>query len=369
MYHKKQPIFQVIGHVKNSSELNNKLKTSSTKNESDEKSSKKNEESTYENIDNLIQLINKNNPKFLEQLELLDFIKSGSSGKFYKARYKKKNIEIGCKFYINKKKESQNREITFLKNLKHKKVITLFSYFKINEEVSVSIEELAKLGDLYDFQIKMMKRRYYSETLLCYISYQILEALIYIHNNKVVHLDIKPGNIVIDTELNIKLTDFSVSASYKEYDDNILIKYPFTGTGKFISPEILGKKGIYAKDSNKLDIYSLGIMLFQLAYNIYPYELETVDHSNYKEILNILNKQKELIFPDEIIFSNMFKDFLKSILEIDINKRSSIYDAINHPWIQGGKIIINEKEKINFVDRFLIELMTDGIDEFNEYIK
>ena len=186
---------------------------------------------------------------------------------------------------------------------------------------------------------------------------------------RIVHSDIKQGNILIDSNINVKLTDFSVSSSYTEFKDDQKIIYPFAGTGKYISPEILGKYEIYAKDSNKIDIYSLGIMLYYFTYGTYPYDLKKIKSNDYTGILNTLLNQKELIFPEKRKISSIYKDFLRGILEIDINKRFSVSEALSHPWIKGGKIIMDEKEKINCADKFLIELVTDGIFQFNEYIK
>ena len=106
-----------------------------------------------------------------------------------------------------------------------------------------------------------------------------------------------------------------------------------------------------------------------MAYGTYPYNLKEVSSSDYDKILKTLKEQKELIFPEKRKISPMFKDFLKGILQIDINKRYNVYESFRHPWIKGGKIIMDEKEKISCGDRFMVELVTDSIIEFNQYIK
>ena len=191
----------------------------------------------------LIKFIQKNNSKILEDFEVLDYINSGSGGIFYKGKYKKVyNQEIGMKFYLNRKNEHKKEEINFLKKLKNKNVIALYAYLKINDNNTCAILELAKYGELENFQNKILHKRRLSETLLCYISKQLLDALKYIHNSKVLYSDIKQNNILIDSILNVKLTDFSVSSSYENIDINSELNFPFAGTGRFIAPEILEKK-------------------------------------------------------------------------------------------------------------------------------
>ena len=99
-----------------------------------------------------------------------------------------------------------------------------------------SILELAKHGNIEYFQKEFLKRNVLSEIIICYFTKQILEALQYIHNCKIIHMDIKHGNILVNSNLNIKLTDFSDSFSYSAYHPEDLVKLPFVGTSKYRSP-------------------------------------------------------------------------------------------------------------------------------------
>ena len=80
--------------------------------------------------------------------------------------------------------------------------------------------EFAKFGDLYQFQKILNQKRYFSETLLAFITKQILDGLYYLHQSEIIHMDIKPQNILIDEKLNIKISDFSISFSYKNFSKN-----------------------------------------------------------------------------------------------------------------------------------------------------
>ena len=326
----------------------------------------------YEEKKNIINLINENDPQFLENFEILDYVNSGSVGTFYQGCLKKnKKQKIGLKFFLNRKhkeEEFENEEIKYLRKLNHKNIIKLIGYLKINDMNTCAILELAKYGDFDNFKHKILKQKYLSETFLCYFSFQLLQSLNYIHKNKILHCDIKESNILIDGNLNIKLTDFSVSSSYSKYKSDEKIIYPFVGTGKYMSPEILSREKILVKDTNKIDIYSLGVVLYYLVYNCYPYNLKTVKNDEYEGKLK-KSKNNELNFSNDRKISRIFENFLRGILEIDINKRFDIKTAMNHPFIKGGLILMDEKEKVNCLEKFLVELVSDNVMEFNEYVK
>ena len=190
----------------------------------------------------------------------------------------------------------------------------------------------------------------------------------YIHQSKIIHLDIKQGNILVDSNLNIKLTDFSVSCSYSEYHDEDLVKFPFVGTSKYMSPEIIKRSNIKIKEGCKIDIYSLGVTLYNLAFGCYLYNLDKV---RGKDCGNILKKIKEekLEFPNNRKASNLFKDFLNGILEKDYTKRFTIEKALGHPWVKGADIIMDEKEQSFCYENFLINIITDNVQKFNDYLK
>lgn len=227
--------------------------------------------------------------------------------------------------------------------------------------------ELGSNGDLVNFQKKLLKRKVLSETIICYFAKQILEALEYLHKCKIIHMDIKPTNILVDSNLNVKLTDFSVSCSYNLFHPEDLVKFPFVGTSKYISPEILNRTKMKIKESVKIDLYSLGITLYELAFDSFPYKLNEVGNKDYDNILKNIQNEK-LEFPKERKVSNIFKDFLRGLLEKDFTKRLNIKMALNHAWIKGADIINNEKENLLCHESFLINLVTDNIYKYNNYI-
>ena len=339
----------------------------------------------YSDKNNFMSFLKNNNSAFFELFDLHEYLNSGSAGSVYRGIYKGQiKRQVAIKFLINnkrkekeKEKEKENnkkekpktiQEITISKKLHNKNLIEIYAFFK-NENINYSVLEYAKYGDLDNFLKKLLKRTVLSETSLNYFGKQILDGLKYIHRNKVIHLDVKPGNILIDSNLNCKITDFSISCPYSNFNPEDTVKFPLVGTGKFISPEILAQSHMKIKEAEKIDIYSFGVTLYFLFYGQYPYNLKDIKGKNYDEILNRIKTEK-LTFPKDRKISQLFEDFLEKILEKDYTKRLTINEALNHPWIkEGSQIIFDEKENIDCQENFLIKLITDNIKGFNDFVR
>ena len=311
----------------------------------------------YSNRDKFLSFINSKNPAFFENFDLLEYLNSGSSGCVYSGKFKGKNKKsVAIKFFIskkhkykeNKKTDNNIHEINLSRKLHHKNVTEMFGYYQ-SPEINYSILEYGKYGDIEFFLRKLLKKHFLSETILNFFSFQILQSLQYIHKCKIVHMDIKPGNILINSNLEAKITDFSISCSYAKFQQNDIVKFPCVGTG------------------NKVDLYSFGVTLYYLFYADFPYKLREIECKDYKELFNNIKKE-ELIFPEKRKISNYLKDFLTKILERDLSKRININQALNHPWIQGAKIISDEKENTSCQESFMIRLITDNIPKFNDFV-
>ena len=326
--------------------------------------------------------------KFNENFELLNYISSGSSGVVYEGRYRKNPKKHVClKFLLNKseeeKREKKNKnininvnnnnicstikEINIQNKLKDKNITEYYDYCDLKDYGCI-IMEFAKFGDLEYFQKKLIQKNHLSETLLAYITRQILKGLYYIHQSKIIHMDIKQQNILIDENFNIKITDFSVSFSYEKYKENDKINLPLSGTSLFMSPEVLLKAQIDYEDCSKIDMFSLGVVLYNLAFEKFPYDLDYTYERNFGLILDKIQKQN-LKIPEIKNFSYLFKKFLRNLLEKNIKNRMSVYEALEDPWIKAADLLIKEKEKINDIGKFLIYMITDNVRSFNEYLK
>ena len=303
-----------------------------------------------------------------ENFELLDHIGSGKDTFVFKSIAKKTKKIIAMKIISIKDNKKNTNEINIHTKLKNKNIIEFLANFEIKKnELDCLIIDYCKFGNLIDFQNNILKKNYLSETMLCFFCYQILNGLNYLHRNKIAHLDLKPQNIVIDEYLTIKIIDFSISINYSKIKSK-KIKLPRMGTSFFMSPEILNSDIINVKDLNKVDLYSLGVILYSLAFGYFPFELDKDDIKDYKRIYEKIKKELKIDNEDNY-YSPYFIDFIQKLLENDINKRIDIGQALDHYWIKGAQILLNEKENIFNASKFLSYLIADHIKNFDDYIK
>ena len=337
------------------------------------------EEGNFKTKEELKVFMEQNYPQFFENFELSEYIASGSSGNVFKGIYKQNKKQVAIKVLknrYNKEKKDKEKILSRIKQemdisskLHNINIMETYAYINKNENCNFCVLEYGKNGDLENFMRHLLKRMIISETAVNYFGKQILEGLEYLHKRcKIVHMDIKPGNILIDAGLSAKIADFSVSCSYAHFEPENLVKFPFVGTGKFMPPEIIEKANMKIKESEKIDIYSLGVTLYCLFYGMYPYKLHEVKGKDYDKILDKIKNEK-LEFPEGRKISSLFKDFLIKTLEKDHSKRINLREALNHPWIKASKAIFDEKENLGCLENFLIKLITDGIANFNELIK
>lgn len=285
-------------------------------------------------------------------LEILDSIDAGSNSMTFKSR-SNGNVKI-AKLNITKK---------ISEKIRNQYILDPYAYFGSDENEN-------NKGTLTEFKKNMLKKDYVSESCLCFIVYQILNGLKYIHERKIAHLDLKPENIVVGDYLTVKLIDFSISLDYSKTGAK-KIKLPFVGTCFYRAPEILSQKTIDVKDLNKVDLYSLGVIIFNLAFDSYPYGLTDEDieeNQEYSKILKKIENGNLKIDNEDNDFSSYFIDFLKSLLEKDISKRININKALDHYWIKGAKILKDETENLFNSEKFIEDLINNSFISFNHYM-
>lgn len=329
----------------------------------------------FEKIEIMNEFLGKNTPKFDENFELIEYVNSGSTGIVYKGKSKSENNpqSYSFKFFIPKNPNKKNaisryHEIINQKKLHHKNIVQILAFYKINSTDFFSVSEFGKYGDLDKLLDIFLKKKYLSETFVNYIAKQILEGLNYMHRKQFIHMDVKKANIVINSNFDAQLIDFSSTFSLKAYQPEDIIIFPMIGTGRYMPPELLNKTKMEAKYGGKIDMYSLGVTLYHLCFGFYPYGLNNVKGDDCAKMAEQLNNAN-LEFPKGFDVSCKLKNFLRKLLEKDYRKRFSVKEALNDPWIKGWELINEEKENIVNLENFIIKLISDSIPKFNEYLK
>jgi calcium-dependent protein kinase len=156
-------------------------------------------------------------------------------------------------------------EIEILRDLDHPNVIKVFEYFQDNDRLYI-VSEYVKGGELLHEmnRRKNKKLQHFTEEEAAFMIKQILITINYLHNRKIVHRDIKPDNILIesmptekepDLPWQIKVIDFGTAMRFKPGSK---IKQTF-GTSYYIAPEVLD--GAY---NEKCDLWSTGVILYMM---------------------------------------------------------------------------------------------------------
>jgi len=204
-----------------------------------------------------------------------------------------------------------NKEMEILSVCNNDFIIKFFGIYEM-DNILYNIIEYNEGVDLYD---KFIDNNNINEFILKDISYQIGLGLQYLKQMGIIHRDIKPENIIIDYHGNIKIIDFDLALFYNE--ENPI--YP-AGTLDYIAPELLEKK----KSHYCNDIWSMGVTLFVIAYDAYPYIYNNEDNKYY---FNKLITKAELNK-----YSPQLKELMKKLLKKDFNERLDIDSFLSDNW-------------------------------------
>lgn len=199
-------------------------------------------------------------------------------------------------------------EIKIHKSLHHPQIVGFEHYFEDTENVYILLEmcQNQSLNEL----LKRRKRLTEIE-VQCYLM-QIIKALKYLHSHRVIHRDLKLGNLFLTDKMEIKVGDFGL-ATKLEFDGER--KRTVCGTPNYIAPEILdGKTG----HSYEVDIWSLGVICYTLIIGKPPFETQDVK-TTYKRI-----KMNAYTFPENAIISEGAKALITDILQTDPLKRPDL---------------------------------------------
>ena len=231
-------------------------------------------------------------------------------------------------------------EINIQSKLNHENIIRLYNVYETETEINIILEYASK-GNLYNLILK--NKNGFSEFQAYQYFIQMLNAVYFLHQNAIIHRDIKPENILISENNKLKLCDFGWA---KEV--SVENRSTFCGTFEYMAPEIVYSE----KYDFGVDIWSLGILLYELLMGYSPFK-----GKDPKSIMvNI--KFHELIFDKNKNLSDECKNLIKSLLEVNPQKRIKIRDIFDHPFIKKynsklyNNININEVNDLNNFDSY-----------------
>lgn len=207
------------------------------------------------------------------------------------------------------------REIEIQSNLLHPNILRLYGYFHDAKRVYLIVEYAVK-GELYKH---LQAAGRFDEVKASKYIYQMADALQYLHKKNIIHRDIKPENILVDSNGDIKISDFGWSVHSASR------RATMCGTLDYLPPEMVERK----THDSRVDIWSLGILTYELLVGTPPFE-EAGQEETYRRICKVDLKVPSFVPRDAV-------DLIEKLLRHDPHERMELRRVASHPWIVRNK--------------------------------
>uniref|UniRef100_A0A8D3BCK0 non-specific serine/threonine protein kinase n=1 Tax=Scophthalmus maximus TaxID=52904 RepID=A0A8D3BCK0_SCOMX len=290
----------------------------------------------------------KDHPTLNDRYLLLHLLGRGGFSEVFKAfdlteqRYVAIKIHQLNKNWREEKKENYHkhacREYRIHKELDHPRIVKLYDYFSLDKDSFCTVLEYCEGNDL-DFYLKQNKLMTEKEGRS--IVMQIVNALKYLNQIRppIIHYDLKPGNILLVNGTacgEIKITDFGLSKimdddSYNSADGMELTSQG-AGTYWYLPPEcfVVGKEP--PKISNKVDVWSVGVIFYQSLYGRKPFGHNQSQQDILQE--NTILKATEVQFPPKPVVTTEAKAFIRRCLAYHKEDRVDVLQLASDPFLK-----------------------------------
>ena len=244
-------------------------------------------------------------------------------------------------------------ETDLMKKLNHPNITKILEMFE-DEKYFMIIMEYINGGNLFSF---VKKRRKLSEKTAKFLFRQIIQGIKYIHEQNIVHRDIKLENLLIDLNNNVKICDFGIGRKIKNKNQ---LLHDQCGTLMYMAPEILLSSKEKGYEPFPVDIWSSGISLYIMLSGTLPFnyknkkneddeeeeENEEEEESFSEKSKSKKNEEDNFKLQYSIVYkepkkiekiSDDARDLLKGLLNKDPKKRLTCEQILNHPWLNNCK--------------------------------
>lgn len=263
-------------------------------------------------------------PIHLKEYVVTDKLGSGSYGDVFKA-YRKTGtrdvVAVKCVLRGRLSKfEADNliQEIGLLKKLKHEFIVEMKDFAWDSSYIYI-IMEYCGGGDLSRY---LRTRRVLSEDLCKRFLQQLAAALQFLRSQNISHMDLKPQNILLSSRIGgrLKLADFGFAQHFSSDQTKSAIR----GSPLYMAPEMI----IDGKYDARVDLWSVGVILFECLFGRAPYKSNSVD-----ELLLKIAEEAPIVVPDSAHISNDCRDLLQRCLQRDPAKRLDFDSFFAHPFL------------------------------------
>ncbi|KAJ2918044.1 hypothetical protein MD484_g2375, partial [Candolleomyces efflorescens] len=219
------------------------------------------------------------------------------------------------------------REIAIMEKLKHPNICELKEVFLEENGPDINLViELVEGGDLLEY---ILKRGGLGEDDAKHITYQICDALSYIHLQGITHRDLKPENVLLtkDDPPVVKVADFGLA----KIVDSVTMLRTMCGTPSYLAPEVVKQTEQQEGYDNLVDSWSVGVIVFSMLTNASPF-IEDENQTNLRA--RIIERQIDWATLEAQNISQDAYDFIFSLLQENPMYRMSLKEALEHPWLR-----------------------------------
>ncbi|XP_007895810.1 serine/threonine-protein kinase 17A [Callorhinchus milii] len=236
--------------------------------------------------------------------------------------------EYAAKFMRKRRKGQDSRmeiihEIAVLEMAKSNPwVINLYEVYETPSEM-ILVLEYAAGGEIFN-QCVADREEAFKEKEVKRLMKQILEGVCFLHRNNIVHLDLKPQNVLLTSESplgDIKIVDFGLS---RKVNNNEELR-EIMGTPEYVAPEILN----YEPISTATDMWSIGVLTYVMLTGISPF----LGDDKQETFLNISQLNVSFAKEDFESISNLAIDFINGLLVKEPEDRAVADECLMHPWL------------------------------------
>eukprot|EP00178_Gracilaria_changii_P024170 TRINITY_DN728_c0_g2_i1.p1 TRINITY_DN728_c0_g2~~TRINITY_DN728_c0_g2_i1.p1 ORF type:complete len:655 (+),score=110.54 TRINITY_DN728_c0_g2_i1:3559-5523(+) len=280
-------------------------------------------------------------PVLSERYQLLNLLGRGGFSEVFKAYDLRDGAYVACKIHqlaSNWKEEKKRsfirhamREYDIHKSLKHPRVVQLIDIFEIDENTFCTVLEYCEGSDLDSY---LRAQNTLPEKEARSIIAQVCSGLLYLaeQERRIIHYDLKPGNILLHKG-EVQITDFGLSKIMTEGSSTVdVMELTSQGAGTmwYLPPECFDTGG-NARISVKVDVWSAGVILFQMLYGRKPFGHDQTQEKMFREKTV---QHQELQFPQKPQVSDLAKDFMTKCLTRKASARPDVRQALMHPFLR-----------------------------------